>query len=626
MLRLGESSEHAAFSPLDFSSYVVEDGKTQDELKESIETTVSSAGSMQTPPPTSTSASRRKAQQVQVARLVKDSASKGVRRLSLPAATEPDQQSPHQTLAQESPSHFPNLQFSPDGFTFPMSGPATAPVYPQHKLFWDSEQSGGGMNMEMSLDDTFTAFDNGNSRNLDPFVSDNEHGSMLPFTTSPAFNTVDPSVSISRPIHEPIPNHTDLPSSTAIMTQGSSSIKHRGTLVNPSLLFSSPSRASEAKEMPSCSNTALDDVLQPYAQQIRDAQIEKDLKSRKQKRKRPPEYGDSPAVKAAIESLREDNTDSTKSSPVVADSFFGALPIGVTHAGQDVPVRKRLTPDNHYRRRDSQGTLHRRKSDKVTAKRTAVTLEIDASGRAATQMSVVKEANGNNIDVDVESDSSDSSSVSSEGRMVISRQPSFSRPRSRQKQARKARFADEPYSHSQKPSNASTSISTNPGCVVPRLRGTHSTKYPDLAKVRTQSLPTFVPHDDNVSEAETECDWEEDTGDAQSELRKVVRDRALKSTDNRGSWSAPRRNATELGEPFFSQAPVPNPYYKTHTTIPGHSHQDPYSNISPTTITDPDLTTPSSGRESNISNDTRCVCNTADGNGQLMIQWYEIFI
>ena len=623
-LPLGEPSEHAGFSPLDFSSYVIEDTKTQEELKASIETTVSSAGSMQTPPPTSTSASRRKAQQAQVARLVKDSASKGVRRLSLPAATEPDQQSPNHVLAQESPSHFPNLQFSPDGFTFPMSGPATAPVYPQHKLFWDSEQSGSGMNIEMSMNDTFTAFDIGTSRNLDPFVSDNEQGNMLPFTTSPAFDPVESSAGISRSGHGPALNQMNVSSSTAVVTQGSSGIKHRGTLVNPSLLFSSPSRATEAKDIPNLTNGASDDVLQPYAQQIRDAQIEKDLKSRKQKRKRPPEYGDSPAVKAAIEALREDNTDSTKSSPVVADSFFGALPIGGSQPGQDFPLRKRLTPDNHYHRRDSQSSLHRRKSDKVAAKRPAVTLKIDASGRAATQMSVVKEGCGNKMDIDGESDSSDSNSSLSDGRMVISRQQSFSRPRSRQRQGRKDRFTDDPYSHSQKSSYASTFVSVNSGNVVPRLRRTHVSKQPDYAHAQIQASQSSLRNDDNVSDADTEPDSEEDTGDAQSELRKVVRERALKNTKIRASWSAPKRNLTEIGEPIFSQDPVPNPYYSTRGMTSGHGHQDPHSNISPTTITDPDLTTPSSARESNISNEsTRCVCNTADGNGQLMIQWYR---
>jgi hypothetical protein len=44
-------------------------------------------------------------------------------------------------------------------------------------------------------------------------------------------------------------------------------------------------------------------------------------------------------------------------------------------------------------------------------------------------------------------------------------------------------------------------------------------------------------------------------------------------------------------------------------------------NTSPTTVTDPDITTPSTDRDSNLSDETRCVCGTSDGSGQLMIQW-----
>jgi hypothetical protein len=38
-------------------------------------------------------------------------------------------------------------------------------------------------------------------------------------------------------------------------------------------------------------------------------------------------------------------------------------------------------------------------------------------------------------------------------------------------------------------------------------------------------------------------------------------------------------------------------------------------------LTDPDLATPSTDRHSNPSNGTRCVCNSMDNGGHLMIQW-----
>lgn len=616
-----EADQHDIFSGLDFSDFGGEGLKGQDGLKTSIETAVSSAGSMQTPPPTSTSASRRKAQKAQAARLVTESASKGNTKPSLPPTQQDQQQSPSH-IPEDSPSQFPNLQFSPDGFTFPTSGPATAPVYPQQKLFWDPEQGSNLMNIDMSMDDTFTAFGIATSKALDPYTSDNERGNMLPFTTGPAFSSIETRAGPSRINHPPALNQTNISSSTAIMTQCPSSVKHRGTVVNPSLLFSSPSRAPDHSLIPSSSQPPEDDALQPYAQQIRDAQIERDLKSRKHKRKRPAEHGDSPAVKAAIEALRDDRSESSKSSPVLADSFVGRLPHELPQSGQDIPPRKRMTPDNHYRRRDSQGSLHRRKSDKIAPKRTAVTLRIDASGRAVTQTTVVKDGNGGDMNIDSESESSDSD-CSSEHVVTLSRHQSFNRPRSRQRPVRKTRFVDEPYRHSKRSSDASTLASNY------SARGFSSVRAGDLqmntgyAQSRTQPLQGYARQEDDDSEMETIVDSDEDRGDAQSELKKVVRERALKQPTNRSSFSASRRSFKDSNQTYVSHASAPSPYYTTQDMTPMHpTYHDPNQNISPTTITDPDFTTPSSARESVIgSESTRCVCNTADGNGQLMIQW-----
>ena len=45
-------------------------------------------------------------------------------------------------------------------------------------------------------------------------------------------------------------------------------------------------------------------------------------------------------------------------------------------------------------------------------------------------------------------------------------------------------------------------------------------------------------------------------------------------------------------------------------------------NISPTTITDPDLQTPTSDRDAQYYETVRCVCNgRVSDNEQLMIQW-----
>ena len=629
-LSFKDSSEQSGFTPIDFPDFDSQQIGTSDfsatQAKEglgtSIETTVSSAGSMQTPPPTSTSASRRKAQYAQSTRLVKAG-----RRLSSPSFSTDNQQNVRFTQPEESPSQFSHLQLSPDGLGFPISGPATAPVYPQHKLFWDPDQSSNAINMDISMADTFTSFGVGSHKHLDPFVSDNDHGDMLPFTTSPAFNTIETSADISRSTHAPGLNQRNLSSSTAVIINGSSGAKHPRTLVDPSLLFSSPSHAPEKLDISSSRQPIQDEILQPYAHQIRDAQIEKELRSRKHKRKRAPENGDSPAVKAAIEALREDGSDVSRSSPVLADSFVGALPDGLFTSSQDIPSRKRMTPDSQYRRRESQRHLQRGKNNKVPAKHTAVSLKIDPSGRAVTETKVIssrpKSTTGSKMDIDSVSEDSESSSSLADTRLSYSQQ--LHNPSLNQKQTRQAGFGRDYRSHSQRPSNASTLASTSTNITMQGMTNQgHLITKAGHAQAHFPSSQSFSGHDDeDESEAETIVDSDEDNGGAQSELRKVVRERDLKKASNRSSWSACRSDFVDRSQSSTTTAPAPHPYYTNHNIAQSHfAYQEPPINVSPTTITDPEMATPSSGRQSNISSDsTRCVCNMADGSGQLMIQW-----
>ena len=225
---------------------------------------MNSAGSIQTPPPTSTSTSRRKASEAQVARSARALAPKGERRMSTPATGSGEFISDTNKQVEESPSaHFPNLQFSPDGLAFPLStGPATAPVYPQHKLFWDTEQSMDTMNLDFPMDDNFTDLGLGLQKQLEPFVSEHDQTTGSHFPPSLAFNGIGTSTvnvaSLAAPKHSMALNQTNVSPSTAIMTQGSSRGNFTGTVVNPSLLFSSPRGAPS-----SSSQTVQDDSLRP---------------------------------------------------------------------------------------------------------------------------------------------------------------------------------------------------------------------------------------------------------------------------------------------------------------------------------------------------------------------------
>ena len=489
---------------------------------------------------------------------------------------------------------FPNLQFSPDGYSFPVSGPATAPVYPQQRIFWDTDPGSNTANFDMSVDDTFNAFGITSQKLQDPFSDDMNE--MPTFTTSPSHNTLQQSVAFSQG-HAPALNQTNMSSSTALMTRGSS-YKNRGMIVNPSLLFSSPSRAVEDDQAP------LDEIMQPYSQQIRDARLEREMKLKKQKRKRPPELGESPAVTAATEALRDASSNSSRSSPVVADSFFGALPEGPPQLESALPPRKRMTPDNNYQKHNI--GLSRRRSSKKHNKHPSVSLKIDENGRAVTETSFVRNGLGN---MDIGSDSDDDSDSPSERTF-----PSHLRS----SQLRRSRFADDPYTHSQRSSDASTLASGRSASRLPGALSMNSGR----AQVHFQSSQSSGVLDDS-SEASTIVDSDEDRGDAQTELRKIVQQRSVKKKQGK----PPAKNSQKQGKrlsfaPQTSKAKE-TPYYQTTTqATPTHYRYPEIPLSSPTTIPDPDLATPGSTYAGNSNaSTTRCVCGSLDGKGGFMIQW-----
>ena len=98
---------------------------------------------------------------------------------------------------------------------------------------------------------------------------------------------------------------------------------------------------------------------------------------------------------------------------------------------------------------------------------------------------------------------------------------------------------------------------------------------------------------------------DDDRGDAQHALRAVLKDR-------------PRSTSFQTG--FAKRQSGPPTQF--HSSPPTQSNAFGAFNASPTTITDPDLATPSTDRGSYASNNsTRCVCNSASPDGQYMIQW-----
>jgi hypothetical protein len=92
-------------------------------------------------------------------------------------------------------------------------------------------------------------------------------------------------------------------------------------------------------------------------------------------------------------------------------------------------------------------------------------------------------------------------------------------------------------------------------------------------------------------------------GNAQAALRAIIEDRSR-------STSGP-----DLGL-----------QHQLHSSPPMTQGQYGMFNGSPTTITDPELATPSTDRDSLASNmSTRCVCNSSVLDGTVpVVQWYEL--
>ena len=542
-----------------------------------------SASSMQTPPPTSTSASKRKAQQAQVAKLVRKSAANGGRKIAtiLPEPKNASSNSPLET----SPQQFSNIQFSPEVFgSFAMAGPVTAPAYPQQKLFWDPHQGANAMNIDFGTSDTFAdSFALDNSKHVDSFASNNDTMTMSHMASSSY--DIDNVMGLS--MQSSAAQDMNYLSSAGLITNSSAS-KLSNTVVDPSLLFSSPNRAPENMNMDISQRANHNEDMRPYAHQIRDAERERETsETRKPKRRRGP-HTDSPAVKAALQALRGDEDE--EDGPQVKSSK------------DDVPAKlfrnrgssNRVTFEEAAHRSSSlqrRRSSHRSSSDRRLSKHT-VTLTIGPDGRAKTETKILAEP-GSASAMDAESDSGDTESLLSadDTHVASSRFSSFAVPTGNTQAKKLGRSGSKSDAHLQK----SLYKSTQSHMIDPAL------------------TTTFI-NEPLGGSGDVESDFEiaqgsgNEKGDAQSELKKM-RARSRASGQLHGLVSTSANHHSFDG----------NAYPASHALTPT---QDLMQNISPTTITDPDLATPSTGRDSTISsNTTRCVCHNAESDGELMILW-----
>lgn len=591
-----------------------------------------SAGSMQTPPPTSTSASRRKGEQVQTTNISSRSAL-NLQRMSTPTGSKVKKGEGLPSQADESPLQLGSLQFSPGGYGFSISGSATVPAYPQHKLFWDSTQNVDGM----SLDFPYETFALGleNSKDLDPFTSSPHKTTVSHLPSASALGDLD--IRNSREMDLGMSKTQDAAKQPDFISSGLM-IRNVPKGVNPSLLFSSPSRPLQhsvpAEKIPN-------EALQPYASQLRDAQESGLDRASKRRRKL---YDDSPAVKAALQSLREE-TNSRTSTEEISDEFIPVQSRNANTRLSRVAIKASESSRRLGSTRKVQRTAYYQASVRPSKSRTAVTLTIDKNGRAKTETKVIHEDAGSsgpllkaNADMDTDSDESESESSSESDKMTIDQPQSFAPPNQKAGKLKLARFVTDSKTHSQKSSYASNLASSNCGYSLavsdkpdrrinaarrpsssgrresPAKRGLHGTHpptaiYDDVDRGRSGRVIEIN------SEVESVTASDDDRGDAQSELKKIVRVRA----QIRPSNQAGARKFS--GVPPSSRAQVPPELFGAMTFGQGDGGNTIDDN-SPTTITDPGLSTPGTGRESLMGEATRCVCPGYEIEGELMILWY----
>ncbi len=520
-----------------------------------------------------------------------------------------------------SPQLFPSLQFSPDLFQTPMSRPATAPGLPQNRLFWDPSSNVEDLSYQ------------------DPFGP--SHSDLVgPFTPSPAtshgFQSTN-SVSSAHPYDLPNSSRNTQTLAASLLP----SIDDSGYPApftasprvpapapdDPSMFLSSPARrfgpATQASG-PYSSGTRPE--LQAYHHQIQESRREEELRrTKKATAKKPsmargsknvpnrpisPPSGSRPGLKRSLtHSCVGDSYPHHRRQSQV--SFADSVSIGNDSnrhpsGGRSSPLKQSsMNAYEHLDRPQSRS-------------RTSLSFTIDKDGRAKTVVTRVPDRPRSRMDMDEESSGSDTDSLdAADFDVARSQNNSFAFYEQEEQHRPVDRLRRESNSHSKSSSYSSTIGSSASAPLSSRTSSTvggarpHS-KMPgdpyNKSVLNAQARRSFTSVHTRTHNDTNRIPDEEvvESFDAQHALRAMLKDRPRLISTNIAHLPPPRLNTLQN---FHSSPPVPHNNYGIF-------------NASPTTITDPDLATPSTDRGSHASSgSTRCICNSSSPDGHLMIQW-----
>ncbi|KUJ21020.1 uncharacterized protein LY89DRAFT_665486 [Mollisia scopiformis] len=529
------------------------------------------------------------------------SQSKGTRKLAPKISTETMQNDPRDGHygASQTPTHTNLMPFpsnAGDFFSYPMSAPATAPVFSNTKPFWDPDASMSGMDLDFNTDDAgmfnmsshkiSNSFDWG--RNNQMFQ---ETVNAAPTQTQNAPTQKEPQVTSKRqrPLAPKLPITTSgLPTSlppfefnnNSASDDPFSAVSMGG--VDPGLLFGDTNpipMPSEFADVPLPATRPVTSYaeLKPYQHQLRESkrdleELQRSRSSREGSKARRIDRGtvSSPVKGSARPGLQRSVSDS-RGRRTQGNSFGTSFYQPRLSSDTDRAVSRggRVSPVKQQR----PSTLKSIPEMSTPRMRTELKFTIDSNGRAKTERVIVGEeprtTRGGPSTTHEDWDSSHyESSSDDEPILVPSRNTSFSLPQP-----------------SKAPRHSRLEASN---------RGSDIRRHSASGYSQSESSSQHSYGRDSVeSEAETVMDG--DDGDATRELRKVMESRKQNQLKSRN----PRHH-----------------HYGSDATPRGNSYGNYGSsaNLSPTTLTDP-ATTPSSTR----SGTTRCVCNNPDSEG-FMIQ------
>ena len=497
-------------------------------------------------------------------------------------------ETPGRYMQQQSPGLFPTLQLSPDIYSQQFStGPATAPAYPNQRLFWDP-----------------SAVDFNDPSFIQPYQESFQFSPIVPSTPFASSSTIVPSYIPANTLRDDQPydlptlphsaSYTHIDTATFPAPFTTSPRMRAPEMENPSMFLSSPARRfGTADQYPNRFAQNLVPERPAYAHQIEESRREEETKrSRRGDLKKPS------ITRSVMEALRRPVSPKKDSRP--------GLKRSMTHTGvrnerglrlqtqASVGGRNSPAPFDHHRHRPGRSSPLKSTADPTartlntsrSSKRASLSLAIDENGVAKTIVTKPPE----DMDLDETSESEAESFDEADFHILRSQNNSFAYD-----------GMDEPapphssrsYGHS-KTSSRSTMASVSSArqssyhssaSSLPNTRGSDGHQ----GRRKRPVLGSNV-QDDIVME-------EEPSGNAQHALRAILQDRS-RSTSSQGE------NA-----PLHSSPPLQQQYA--------------IYNASPTTITDPDLTTPSTDRDSVASNlSLRCLCNSSIPDGSIpMIQW-----